>query len=148
MRTAVVLLVLSSTALLAARPSVPSFLLRDDVPPLETRITIRPVNQNMYHPARRWRPDLYQCSAVIVEGTGESRRAWGPKAILLGRGESGEETRTSGPIEVRFRVSINDELDTARASVIVTRNGQRVLTQTSHVVLTDLRDQVRPFRER
>src|SRR5438128_3669718 len=104
--------------LLIAATEVPPSFLRSDAPALEVTTIIAPVTHDEYQLLKRATPGMFRCIVRVHEEPG-SKRVWGTKDILLGPGETGEQTATLGPLHLTFRAKIERSLDRAETTVTV-----------------------------
>jgi hypothetical protein len=130
----VVLLLIGAVVVLGASRDVPPTLLRSDAPALEISTSILPVTQDRYQLLARPRPGMYRCTALVHDQPGSNRVLAVPD-IVIGPGESGEQTAVFGALEIRFRAKISATLDRADTDVTVTRTGQVINRQKSTVWL-------------
>jgi hypothetical protein len=120
----------------AAATAVPPALLRSDAPALEVTTSILPVTQDEYQLLGRTRatPGTYRCSVQVHDEPG-SQRVWGTKDIVLGAGQSGQESADFGQLLLEFRASVGKSLDRAETRVTIYRDGKVINRQTSAVWL-------------
>ena len=138
MRSAFLLFVITSTAVFAEGGPAAKSLLRDDVPQLETMITIRRIPEG-YRFVRR--PDanegLFHYGAVLLEGEGENQRVLGKHEIVFGAEGRATSTKDFGPLKMELSVTVSPSANSAAATLVVKRNGQRVLKQVSRFALAE-----------
>jgi hypothetical protein len=119
----------------AAATAVPPALLRSDAPALEVTTSILPVTEDPYQLlGRTARPGTYRCSVQVHDEPG-SQRVWGTKDIVLGAGQSGQESADFGQLRLEFRASVGKSLDRAETRVTIYRDGKVINRQTSAVWL-------------
>jgi hypothetical protein len=120
----------------AAATAVPPTLLRGDAPALEISTSILPVTEDAYQllGRTRVRPGTYRCSVQVHDAPG-SQRVWGTDDVILGAGESGEQSADFGPLRLEFRASVGKSLDRAETVVTLFRDGKLINRQTSTVWL-------------
>ena len=130
----VVYLLIGAVVILGASRDVPPTLLRSDAPALEISTSILPVTHDEYQLLVRPKPGMYRCSARVHDEPG-SHRVLGVPDIVIGPGDSGEETATFGTLHIRFRAKISASLDRADTDVTITRDGNVINRQKSTVWL-------------
>jgi len=135
-KLSVALLIFIGTLVLVAAPSakVPETLLRNDAPALEITTSILPVTPYPYELLGRRGTEKFRCTVLIHDQPG-SQRVWGTKDIVIGPGESGEETAKLGQLRLHFRAEIARGLDRALTEVVVMRDGLVINRQKTTIWL-------------
>jgi hypothetical protein len=145
MRRLFLVAVLVCSGLIASATTVPSALLRNDAPALETRVSILPLTTDEYLLLRRSPEGLYRCSVRVHDEPG-SNRIWGTKDLILGPGENGESESSLGSLQLVFRASIAKSLDRADTVVTLTRDDKVIARQHQTISLVKTTRSVEPLR--